>query len=346
MWSSRNSSNNRNNRQRPRRPGGSGRPKGPTSTRTQSVFNDEHLTKALVKYLLKSYETGQHYRHIFGTLMRMAHLRYAVGFGQQPSGNDLDILRSMVQYINHEAGLTKLPIDQQVRANNRVQELAGVMNEANIAVGTKGYLDYGCGDGSITVAIGKALDLPPIKVFGMDIFDLDHETTEMVYLKLDPQCSSIPLADQSIDFITAYVAFHHLATPEQTAQEMARVSTPKVGTLIIREHDLDPQKQPIVARFLNLIHAIVILQGIGETGLPSDQTPRSDPASQESPVTVTGSWNQQKQQLEAYFNTIHYHDKAYWDRLLEDAGYHLIKHTSYQGVNPQKLYYGVYRKAE
>lgn len=284
-----------------------------------SVFDDDQLTKALVKYLLKSYDVKDDYRRIFGTLMNLA---------QNPRGgrSDLDRLRTMVQYT--EQKLTKLPIDQEVRANNRVQELAGVMTGANVAVGTEGYLDYGCGDGSITVAIGQALGLPPSKIFGLDIFDVQR--SEMVYLKLDPQCPTIPLASQSIDFITAYVAFHHLATPQQTAAELARVATQR-GVLIIREHDVDPQKQPLLARFLNLIHAIVILQGIGETG-------------ERAELQLTGTWEQQKQQLEAYFNTIHYHDQSYWDRLLEAAGFRLIKHSTYQGANPQKLYYGVYQR--
>ena len=108
------------------------------------------------------------------------------------------------------------------------------------------YLDVGCGDGTITRALGQALGA---KYLGCDICRRpDSVLGPLLALRDGP----IPLGDGSQHIVSYFMSLHHV--PDQAAElrEARRVLRPD-GLLIIREHDCPG---PGFACFLDWVHAI------------------------------------------------------------------------------------------
>ena len=62
--------------------------------------------------------------------------------------------------------------------------------------------------------------------------------------------------------MTAFVTFHHISQLKQTLDELVRILRPG-GYLILREHDCKSE-QSLSAKYLNVIHAIIISARVGE----------------------------------------------------------------------------------
>jgi ubiquinone/menaquinone biosynthesis C-methylase UbiE len=115
------------------------------------------------------------------------------------------------------------------------------------------YLDLGCGDGTITTAVGTELNTRT--TYCADIIEIKENYDNLTYLQIDEKENKLNISDKSIDLITCLVSIHHFQNLANMISEMNRVS--KIGTyLIIREHDATLTLQP----YLDFIHFIYLIE--------------------------------------------------------------------------------------
>jgi len=164
------------------------------------------------------------------------------------------------------------------------------------------YLDYGCGDGSISEKLGARLGLSMAQVIGIDIFP--SCPAQINYMT---DTSSIP--SESIDLITAMVSFHHIIPVEPVIKEVVRLLRPG-GYFVIREHDFDGRdpNSPMLS-FIHLIHIFNDIYRIGKCDIPG---------------LVAGSC---------------YRTSASWASLIFNAGLVYGAAQKYPGKNPQAIYH-------
>lgn len=106
-------------------------------------------------------------------------------------------------------------------------------------------LDYGCAEGAITAALGKAFDLPSTRVYGADVRAIPAEGFTFLHLPAEVP-GSPPAAEtllsgiksSSIHLITCSMVLHHVMHPLAALQELRRVMRPN-GCLVLREHHCD-----------------------------------------------------------------------------------------------------------
>lgn len=120
----------------------------------------------------------------------------------------------------------------------------------------KDYLDIGCADGSISIAIGKALHLTKEHIFGCDVRDLPPESdmnSQFNFRHYDG--ITLPYCNNCFDLITIYMVLHHIADVESFLKEVQRVLRPG-GLVILREHDCTPNETRL---FLDVQHGFYAL---------------------------------------------------------------------------------------
>ena len=172
------------------------------------------------------------------------------------------------------------------------------------------YLDVGCRNGEITAAISARLKLQKHKTFGADSFDAKHP--KLTFALIDKsqhkirireyspsrtalkQILPLHLANDSVDLITCFVTLHHVSDVTKMINELARVLRPG-AVLIISEYNCETQYS-IVSKYLNFIHAIMMIARVGECADVSD---RNEWNSAES-------WERQKERIVQYTNSIRY----------------------------------------
>lgn len=137
------------------------------------------------------------------------------------------------------------------RENERIITLKNIFEKSldNGEKKFKKYLDLGCGDGNISYEIGKFLKCD--NIYGADILvDPDLMAIGVKYLTVEN--NSIPLEDNSIDFLSCFVCIHHFTDIKKMLLEIKRVLKPG-GYLYIREHDIRTKKDYVL---INLIHIL------------------------------------------------------------------------------------------
>lgn len=118
------------------------------------------------------------------------------------------------------------------RAENRARTLSRHLPKINTR--GRGLLDIGCGDGSITAALGRLLKLPRGRVFGVDV----HVPTDTSFITFSPATDdcSLEFPDGSMFLVTCLMSLHHIPDQTRTIAEIYRVLRPG-GILLLREHD-------------------------------------------------------------------------------------------------------------
>jgi SAM-dependent methyltransferase len=161
--------------------------------------------------------------------------------------DDETTLRMIVKYLNRYQFTIK---------SGRECERASCLSQLLHNVPSN-YLDYGCGDGSITVHVSKSFGLNKKNVLGVDIKDIDNPDITFIGTRTDSvQCSSV-------DLVTAFVSLHH-AEIDIALDTIERVLKPG-GVLVIREHDFDGSK--ILRMYLDLIHMFISVRVHGDSNL-------------------------------------------------------------------------------
>jgi SAM-dependent methyltransferase len=187
------------------------------------------------------------------------------------------------------------------RAKDRTSTVMNMIKKLQVGK----YLDYGCGDGTITQSIGKQLSLSPSKIFGVDI-----------HVGLNPNITYIRggqlnVPDESIDLVTAFVSLHHVADIESTLLEISKMLKPG-GVFVIREHNFSGKR--VMREYLHLVHMFVSVRDHGECN------------------------------PDCILKDICYKTASEWTELITGFGFVLTRTESYTGNNPQALYYASYTR--
>ncbi len=153
---------------------------------------------------------------------------------------------------HEEDQLFRRPFNGLDEVQPRLAGLAFVLQQLELFSGAK-VLDFGCGTGWLS----RVMATMGLDVVGTDVSDnalrLGRE-----FIARDPLVSelkvefrlfdgvTLPLADQSVDRIVSFDAFHHVLDQEGTLREMARVLRPG-GIIAFHEpgpkHSLTPTAQ-------------------------------------------------------------------------------------------------------
>lgn len=146
----------------------------------------------------------------------------------------------------------------------------------------------------------------------------------------------IYLADNHVDLITSFVTFHHVNQVSKTVNELSRIIRPG-GYLILREHDCR-NEHSLSAKYLNFVHAIMMIAGVGEFADTS--------CNHNGLNNNTKTWPDKKSHIIEYTKSIQYRTCDEWKQELGNVGFSL-RATLYYGTNvsdnPQKLFYAVYQ---
>ena len=119
-------------------------------------------------------------------------------------------------------------------------------------------------------------------------------------------------------------------------KELARVITPN-GYLIIREHDCKSERS-LITKYLNYIHAIMIIARIGEFSMDCTLN-----------LNETKSWLEEKKKIISYSKAIQYQTRQEWQKKFESVGFDLLATYDYDSKksnNPQRLFYALYKRMD
>jgi len=147
------------------------------------------------------------------------------------------------------------------RAQARARKIVGLLPK-----GASGpYLDLGCGDGSITVAVGEALGAPcPTCV---EVGSPPPGFPESVRRVDAAEMGELPAGRFGV--VTALMSLHHVPDAKKAVAEVARLVRPG-GSVVIREHDLGAAPRSLTPRgareYLDWVH---ILYDLAESGEPA-----------------------------------------------------------------------------
>lgn len=219
------------------------------------------------------------------------------------SYNDLYTMRMICK-------LRKKPTaDRRDRAGERVAKILEMVRAYRDDPTT--VLDFGCGNGEITAALAKTLELPAENIHGIDIGP--REIPGVTYHHEGNPIAEFP--DEKFDLIIAMVVFHHLDNPGEVMAHMFRVMK-SGGLLVFREHDFTGGVQ---GPFLDLVHMFTDVLDHPDGDYPEDV------------------------QNGARYH-INYAPHSHWKSLLTKAGFVELAMAPYDGNNPQSLYHAVYKK--
>ncbi|MDA0815304.1 MAG: methyltransferase domain-containing protein [Chloroflexi bacterium] len=126
-------------------------------------------------------------------------------------------------------------------------------------------LDVGCGPGTITVGLARAV--APAEAVGIEVVPdvlvtaREHAATEGVTNLRFEEASvyALPYADASFDVAHAHQVLQHLARPADAAREVYRVLVPG-GIFAVRDADYQTMvawpREPEIDRWRDLYHAV------------------------------------------------------------------------------------------
>ena len=130
----------------------------------------------------------------------------------------------MKQQVYYSAGYAR-----RLPPEDRVEKLLAIAG----AVTAERFLDIGCGDGSLTVALKNALGAT--EVFGVEISaqgSLEAREKGVSCYDVNVDESPLPFEDNSMDAVYAGEVLEHLYDPDHLLDEIHRVLHPR-GTAII-----------------------------------------------------------------------------------------------------------------
>jgi SAM-dependent methyltransferase len=215
--------------------------------------------------------------------------------------------REFLAYFHKNHKPIEKPEIKQARGYKRYQELVKFLHIHDYIKPGGKYLDVGCGDASITIDLGKFLDVQ--EIYGTDIIDVD---APIIYQKNDGK--SIPF-DTKFNLVTMFQSLHHMHNLDLMLKSLENVTAPG-SYLIIREHNLGPvQYHDDNKRLFMLEHAFYDIVYDGK------------------------SYDQFIDDYYAYYRT-----ETEWDILLEKSGFKKIKKYYIPKYNPTNYYYALYKR--
>lgn len=246
----------------------------------------------------------------------------------------VDIVQKSDEYIQQQ----QLNNKTEGRANNRVAGIMELLGKSqpkynnpyitayppcNIPIDN--MLDVGCSEGSITAALGQALQLDINNIHGCDVREVVDRTG--FTFRLQNNFNQLPYPDEHFTLVLCLMSLHHFDNVNNILQEIYRVMKPN-GYLIIREHDLYPQD---IALVLDIQHGLYArVWSIEQATFCNNYTAH---------YAERSYWSEQLYNNKLYACTWS-HDQMTQPESLTSY----TKHTKIK--NPFNMYYGIYSKVE
>lgn len=174
------------------------------------------------------------------------------------SAQALDALAAIVskQHEEKKRGSNEYEAARKQARIRDIQKFSGLFDVISIDT----YLDVGCGDGTITAAIGQTLfKLDKENIIGIDVESwAGHEhassVDESITFRKIEEPGVFPVESNSIDVITVNMVLHHIPDDalEQTMSEIHRCLK-KQGIIFFRDHD---SPNHMVDSLINIEHGI------------------------------------------------------------------------------------------
>jgi hypothetical protein len=124
-------------------------------------------------------------------------------------------------------------INEEGRVNWRVKEIEDLLKKNLNCSNFDSMLDIGCGDGSISLDIGKTFNIK--NIHGCDIRNI-ISTNDLNFKLLDENSKKLPYEDESMSIVFCLMSLHHMKNLNETLNEIYRIVKPG-SYLLIREHD-------------------------------------------------------------------------------------------------------------
>ena len=132
------------------------------------------------------------------------------------------------------------------RSDSRVDDIFSIIPEGSIV---ENYLDVGCSEGKITVAMTETLNLDSAHSFACDIID-QPDSKSFTFTKSTSEL--LPYPDSKFDLITMVMSIHHFTKIDKMMSEIRRILK-KTGIIVIREHNTSSNTQKV---FYDIVHAM------------------------------------------------------------------------------------------
>ncbi len=218
--------------------------------------------------------------------------------------DDYDIVYNLVPRSSTENAAR-----ESRRGEDVAKILHSIVQDTRAEIKVQQYLDVGAGDGKITEAVGKRLNLKTDQTHAVDrkqwIGQSIKKAANVTFSYIDKK---IKYDDSTFDLVTVFQALHHFRNLEQMLAEIRRVCKPG-AVLIIREHDA----------FHKHIHTLIDVEHMLYAAL-SDRTPK-------------------EQYKQKYYGA--YMSSTQWDAVLKTYGFSLVYKAKKK--NPTRYYYAAYR---
>lgn len=211
------------------------------------------------------------------------------------------------QYLKTKAKSSEWEID---RVQTRINQFRKNLEIKNISV--QAYLDFGCNNGELSIAVGQGLGFDVSNIYGVDILT-DTKITASNYHKATDHKLIPPFREHQFYLISSQMVLHHISHLELTLTELSKVIE-KNGLFYLREHNITNEND---AKFVDLVHILY------NRSLPADSTEEFG----EAPYTK-------------------YYSISEWTKMFEKHGFQRI-HLNYRESvdrNPQNKFIAVFRK--
>ncbi|CAF1503525.1 unnamed protein product [Adineta ricciae] len=303
-----------------------------------SLWNNVSYRNALLKYMGKLYGL----RNSTELALKLLNL------GLNKS-DELYQLYLIIQELEQQPGAKESlqKWQSQTRSKKRLAEIQTMFDPENFPVrdlilkeafpmgrvidrkSIRGYFDFICRDGFITVEIGEYLQLRKNDIFGGN--DYDSHNNYLTHVNIDLTQSRIHLVDNCVDLITCFVVLHRVADLRSILLEFVRILRSN-GYLILREHDCKTEHS-ITNKYLNFIQAFMRIAKIGEFAHLENNS-----------NDIASNWERQKVEIIKSTSSNQYRTRQKWQEELENVGFRRLAEWDYpRNSNLQKLFYTVYQ---
>lgn len=220
--------------------------------------------------------------------------------------------------------------DREARAKSKIKNISELLKYDFVSIKkNKKYVDIGGGDGSISHAVGKALDLDKKSIISADvskIFSVNEkrDIEDITYITLEKD-SLLPFKSNEMFMVSAFMVLHHLPDINVSLSEIKRILT-EGGFALIREHDCRNINDKMLMDLEHRIYEHVI----------EEEEKEIEFEKYKGKIYDCG-----------YTDVNFYRSKEIWDNLFEEHGFEKVNikfHEKLEKFNPTNYYYVLYKK--
>lgn len=180
-----------------------------------------------------------------------------------------DVIFEKLHHLYHH---TLMNADKQIvipdniefsRSEDRVKFIRPIFSDHYVSnYKSSIYLDIGCGDMSITSAIGTMLHAEN-NIYGVDIVEPKTVPDGIVFNRLQDTSADddfvLPFTNNTFTVASAMMSLHHIKNIDGCLDEIKRVMAPG-GYFLIREHDCTSYELSVVIDLMHACYAMIFAE--------------------------------------------------------------------------------------